>query len=462
MNRKNFLLCTGIIALYFLWGGSAYISQMYKLHAFLSPKQVDIIAMRWNYLAQALGIILFSLFFWRAPNLASKSSTYAIGMFINAIVITVMLIRNNIFIIVFSGIIMNLFLGIFAAYQFAVLAVQVPQQLRGRAFGFAYAIGSVGTYLISLMFNGRMIESSYVVVIYIGFIIINIGLITLVKNLPISVENKKITLDSFPNKNLFLQFFAVFLLMSLINSIGSNYQSSTIFDRKIKFELARAFYALGLIFAGIITDKNRKYGALCCLASLFFPFATIALYKEPSFIFITWAFSYLLLGFYSVYRVIAFVDIASKKSDWLPLAGVGLCIGRLGEVLSTFINDNLLQNTIFSTLLIVALFMPLIILFIILFQKLYMPNQPISQTQENLYKEFEKKYSLTKRESEILCFIIEGYSNSEISNLAYISENTVKFHVKNILKKTNCTNRTEIMELLQNMELGAYLYKQFI
>ncbi|SDY55418.1 regulatory protein, luxR family [Proteiniborus ethanoligenes] len=455
MNRKNFLLSTGIIALYFLWGGSAYISQMYRLHAFLSPEQVDIIAMRWNYIAQALGIILFSLFLWYAPSLASKPSTYAIGMFINAIVITVMLTWNNLFIIVFSGVIMNLFLGIFAAYQFAVLATQVPQQMRGRAFGFAYAIGSIGTYLISLMLNGRMMESGYVVLLYIGFILINMKLISAVQNLPISEENKRITLESFPSKSLLLQFIAVFLLMSLINSIGSNYQSSTIFHKKINFELARAFYALGLVIAGIIADKSRKYGALCCLASLFFPFAAIVLYKEPSFIFITWAFSYLLLGFYSVYRVIAFVDISSKKTEWLPLAGLGLCVGRVGEALSTFIPSALLHSSIFSTILIAALFMPLIILFIILFQRLYMTSLSIPKTQEDFYKEFENEYSLTNREREILRYVIKGYSNSEISSLAYISENTVKFHIKNILKKTNCSNRTEIMELLQKMELST-------
>ncbi|HHY17990.1 MAG TPA: helix-turn-helix transcriptional regulator, partial [Firmicutes bacterium] len=38
----------------------------------------------------------------------------------------------------------------------------------------------------------------------------------------------------------------------------------------------------------------------------------------------------------------------------------------------------------------------------------------------------------------------EHFSNSEISSVLYISENTVKFHVKNILKKTGCSNRNEI------------------
>lgn len=80
-----------------------------------------------------------------------------------------------------------------------------------------------------------------------------------------------------------------------------------------------------------------------------------------------------------------------------------------------------------------------------------MENQTISHSEEYLYREFENKYSLTNREREIFRYIIKGYSNSEIASLAYISENTVKFHIKNILKKTNCANRTEVLELLQDM-----------
>lgn len=453
MNRKNFFLHTGIIGLYFLWGGSAYISQMYRLGNFLEPGQVDIIAMRWNYLAQALGIILCSLFLWYFPKLAYRRIVYAGAMGFNAVVITVMLVSNNCGIIIFSGIIMNLLLGVLAAYQFSMLAAHVPQQERGRVFGFAYAAGSIGTYLISLLSGGRLLASSYIFILYIAFIAANIVLISLPQNFPFFEQSEKSVIKAFPKKRVVLLFFTVFFLMSLLNSIGGNYQSAAIFDKKINFELARAFYAIGLIFAGMIADKNRKYGALSCLASLVFPFASIALYKEPSLVFITWAFSYLLLGFYSVYRIVVFADAAGKKTELLPMAGLGLCIGRLGEAASTFISNNLIENSLYGTLLVAALFIPLIILFINLYQRLYSPDIPLPKSREALYKEFETKYSFTGREREIFGYIEKGYCNKEISGLAYISENTVKFHIKNILKKTNCTNRTEVIDLLRRMEI---------
>ena len=44
--------------------------------------------------------------------------------------------------------------------------------------------------------------------------------------------------------------------------------------------------------------------------------------------------------------------------------------------------------------------------------------------------------------------IVFTSDGSEISAKLFISENTVKFHVRNILKKTGCANRTELLAAL--------------
>lgn len=51
---------------------------------------------------------------------------------------------------------------------------------------------------------------------------------------------------------------------------------------------------------------------------------------------------------------------------------------------------------------------------------------------------------LTDREIEVLRYIANGYSNNEISDELYMSINTVKFHVGNLLEKTGCATRTEL------------------
>jgi DNA-binding NarL/FixJ family response regulator len=50
---------------------------------------------------------------------------------------------------------------------------------------------------------------------------------------------------------------------------------------------------------------------------------------------------------------------------------------------------------------------------------------------------------LTSREVEVLGLIAIGRSNADIAMVLTISLNTVATHVRNILAKTGCTNRTE-------------------
>lgn len=50
---------------------------------------------------------------------------------------------------------------------------------------------------------------------------------------------------------------------------------------------------------------------------------------------------------------------------------------------------------------------------------------------------------LTARELELLQWVAEGLSNKSIAQLLSVSNNTVKYHMRNILQKMNVQNRTE-------------------
>ena len=51
--------------------------------------------------------------------------------------------------------------------------------------------------------------------------------------------------------------------------------------------------------------------------------------------------------------------------------------------------------------------------------------------------------SLSTREEEVLDLLARGLPNAEIAVELSVSENTVRFHLKNIYEKLNVTNRTE-------------------
>jgi DNA-binding NarL/FixJ family response regulator len=52
----------------------------------------------------------------------------------------------------------------------------------------------------------------------------------------------------------------------------------------------------------------------------------------------------------------------------------------------------------------------------------------------------------TAREEQIVQFIVRGFSNKQIGSLLRISERTVKFHMTNILQKSNVENREALLQ----------------
>jgi DNA-binding NarL/FixJ family response regulator len=50
---------------------------------------------------------------------------------------------------------------------------------------------------------------------------------------------------------------------------------------------------------------------------------------------------------------------------------------------------------------------------------------------------------LTRRELEILQLVAEGHSNLQLARMLWVTEQTVKFHLSNIYRKLNVSNRTE-------------------
>jgi DNA-binding NarL/FixJ family response regulator len=50
---------------------------------------------------------------------------------------------------------------------------------------------------------------------------------------------------------------------------------------------------------------------------------------------------------------------------------------------------------------------------------------------------------LTRRELEILRLVAEGHSNAQLARMLWVTEQTVKFHLSNVYRKLEVSNRTE-------------------
>jgi DNA-binding NarL/FixJ family response regulator len=74
-------------------------------------------------------------------------------------------------------------------------------------------------------------------------------------------------------------------------------------------------------------------------------------------------------------------------------------------------------------------------------QSVYFPGvQPAGHAKRRDASELQ---GLTRRELEILCLVSEGHSNAELAKMLWVTEQTIKFHLSNIYRKLNVSNRTE-------------------
>ncbi len=68
--------------------------------------------------------------------------------------------------------------------------------------------------------------------------------------------------------------------------------------------------------------------------------------------------------------------------------------------------------------------------------------------------EAPEDHPLSSREQEILALVAQGLTNREVAEKSFISENTVKFHMKNILDKLHLQNRSQVVAWAARRESG--------
>src|SRR4051812_2218158 len=71
------------------------------------------------------------------------------------------------------------------------------------------------------------------------------------------------------------------------------------------------------------------------------------------------------------------------------------------------------------------------------------------------------KSPLTPREWEVIDLLYEGKTTDEIADALVLSRETVRSHVKNILRKLNVTSREEAVEAAQRMRADALASEDF-
>lgn len=432
------------------------MSHLYNLLDLYAAGSVDVITEVFYYLMQALGIGLFTLYMKKCPTRTRGKNTIVLLIAADAVMISAALLCHAPGPAVFCGATMNLLHGSVAGWYLTLLCVQVPQQRKAAVFSSGYAAGSIGSYLLSLPMNGEMLASVYILPVYIFLMLLTVLLIRFIPDMDKGSDHIMTAGKdrySKPDYGSVKILFVLIVLLSCCNTLGFYFPMDDV-EGSVNWAFTRAFYAVGLVIAGFVTDRDRRYGAVCVIAAMISPFVTIILQSMVSgaAIAVLWTTAYFFFGFFAVFRVISFSDMAERSVDLLPFAAFGLLSGRIGDALGAGIGNMLSGNGIAVLMVTSILAVITICIFFFFYQKQYMHIHCAEDNTAAFFDSYERDHSLTRREGEVLQLVISGKSNPEIAEALFISVNTVKFHMRNILDKTGCSDRNELINMFRKRE----------
>ena len=451
LKTRRRLACALWIAVCFTLTSSVYLSWNYRLIDLTEGRASEWLSMVAGYLFQAAGMALTALYLRREPA-GNHRRVFTLTTAAFVMVSLPALVSDYMLAAVIFGSLMNLLCGVMAGYYLFSLSASSAFSggaHTGLSFGGGYSLSTLAVFLLSLIGGGSFLRSRAVLPVYLLLCAAAAGMMYLFPLLELpgggssgedfvsSRETLRVT-----DQTLVLAF-AMMILLSLVKNLGFGWPSSDI-KAGLRPELSRVFYGLSLAAAGYIYDKNRRNGALCTLAALSIPFIMLSVANEPVSGTVMWCLDYLFYGFFSVFRAALFTDMASETRRWY-LAPAGLLAGRMGDAGGTAVCLALSGNGTALIFLTAALFVATVFLFARLSRQLFEPAALQQRSEREAFETFAARYDLSPREREVLRLIIEEKSNSEIAETLYVTESTIKYHVHNLLKKTGCRSRVEMI-----------------
>ena len=137
---KKYISLILLIGLGFLWTGTAYIAQAYRLLSIFDGGTVNLITCGIYYVCQAVGIGVVSLFFFKRPVLAGGKMFPLCTTAFAVVCTAVSLYSFSLSVIVVFGALLNVGIGVLSGCYLTRLATDITQQRRGLVFGCAYVL----------------------------------------------------------------------------------------------------------------------------------------------------------------------------------------------------------------------------------------------------------------------------------------------------------------------------------
>lgn len=210
-----------------------------------------------------------------------------------------------------------------------------------------------------------------------------------------------------------------------------------------------------------LTDKtNRTYILYVAIAMIGFSFIAFMILDRSVLSYLL--IDTLMLGAFGVYDLFWW-SIIGEMLDYTEnpskILGIGLSSNVLG-VLIGGMTGSAIYNTgnskLNSSVLALAILFIILIILPILHNQLsvllknhsYLTSVQEKEKKVMAREKYKASNELTDRENEIVDLLLNGRTYKMIAEELYLSENTVKTHIKNIYSKLNIKSKSELIKML--------------
>lgn len=262
-----------------------------------------------------------------------------------------------------------------------------------------------------------------------------------------------------------LTFLCLFIVIITINS-GLMYEvinpAFTHLEWLISWYWAIPYIAALFVMRNLPRKMNRTYILFVALAMIGFSFiGFMGLGRTAASYLVVNTLMLGACGVYDLFWWSILGEMLDLHRNPAKILGTGLSANVLGVLLGGLIGNTVTSSGIHSpdpTLLALAVvcvtlaFLPLLTRHLSFLLKnhvyLTMLSEMPAQEQISQFGRAVKFANLSERESQVASLLLQGKTYRKIAGELYISENTVKYYVKNIYSKFNIQSRAELIDIM--------------
>lgn len=461
MKKKTlyFLLIIAAFTAIYMVAAGVYFSYMYMASNYY--ENVDTLFEVFFYLFSIIGIIAVSFYMKGHYTKKRLLTAYCISIFAGVGITFLLFLPLSKTLFTIIVLLFSILSGTSQGCYVFLLTLFLPKSSRCMGLGVAASLSVILNSLVSLINDGLFVQTIYAVVLYL--------VVAVIGCLVLTYTFKHYSLDDFKeaeaeskgsnsapiwNTKTFLVTGIFITLSWAIQSLGFYFPFNGAMILNISNETLRLTNILGLLIGGYLMSRDKKLGSISSLIILATPMLYILLQAQAGITLLVFILSYFFTGFLSVYRYGIIADMSdsvdSNGNAMTFFCAFGLAFGRLGESIGGLLGIKYSGNTLVLLTITSFFLVTAVAFFIFHYFRLFTPVPQVIKSYSDKITSFKVKYDISSREMDVLELLIDGDSNAEIADKLYVSENTVRFHVSNLLKKTGCKNRKEIAALFHN------------